>query len=290
MFAPKVAKAQTKPAASPTDRLSTRRSLSMHRQFGNDHERGAAPENMDAREAPRGLSWDFSRISMSPPDRADRPQMSSPLRAFRPAGTIRPKLVVGRIDDPLEHEADQVADQVMRPPGPQPSLTSAPPQISRNYGSHEEEAAITPQTKWVGTAERGTAEAPGIVHEVLRSPGQALDAPTRAFFEHRFGHDLSLVRVHADPKAAAAARAVNAQAHSNGQDVAFAEGRYWAGCGVCRRSLCPEHSRRWQASGPRIGSRRTAKLANYGRPQWGFASSAGPRVRGTFFTKGGIRA
>ena len=122
MFAPKVAKAQTKPAASPTDRLSTRRSLSMHRQFGNDHERGAAPENMDAREAPRGLSWDFSRISMSPPDRADRPQMSSPLRAFRPAGTIRPKLVVGRIDDPLEHEADQVADQVMRPPGPQPSL------------------------------------------------------------------------------------------------------------------------------------------------------------------------
>ena len=37
-------------------------------------------------------------------------------------------------------------------------------------------------------------EAPPIVHEVLRSPGQPLDASTRAFFEPRFGHDFSQVR------------------------------------------------------------------------------------------------
>jgi Domain of unknown function (DUF4157) len=36
-------------------------------------------------------------------------------------------------------------------------------------------------------------EVPPIVHEVLRSPGQPLDPETRAFFEPRFGHDLSLV-------------------------------------------------------------------------------------------------
>jgi len=39
------------------------------------------------------------------------------------------------------------------------------------------------------------AAAPPIVHEVLRSPGQSLDAATRAFMEPRFGHDFSRVRV-----------------------------------------------------------------------------------------------
>ncbi len=37
---------------------------------------------------------------------------------------------------------------------------------------------------------------PPIVHDVLSSPGQTLDAGTRAFMEPRFGHDFSQVRVH----------------------------------------------------------------------------------------------
>jgi hypothetical protein len=40
------------------------------------------------------------------------------------------------------------------------------------------------------------AEVPPIVHEVLRSPGQPLDAATRAFMEPRFGHDFSGVGIH----------------------------------------------------------------------------------------------
>lgn len=38
---------------------------------------------------------------------------------------------------------------------------------------------------------------PSIVHEVLHSPGQPLDASTRAFMEPRFGHDFSKMRVYA---------------------------------------------------------------------------------------------
>src|SRR5437899_6638511 len=34
-------------------------------------------------------------------------------------------------------------------------------------------------------------EVPAVVHEVLHSPGQPLDAATRAFFEPRFGRDFS---------------------------------------------------------------------------------------------------
>jgi hypothetical protein len=52
-----------------------------------------------------------------------------------------------------------------------------------------------------------------IVHDVLRSPGQPLDAAS-AFFEPRFGHDFSQVQVHSDAKAAESARAVNALAYS----------------------------------------------------------------------------
>ena len=38
-------------------------------------------------------------------------------------------------------------------------------------------------------------DVPSIVHEVLRSPGQPLDAATRAFMEPRFGHDFSGVKL-----------------------------------------------------------------------------------------------
>ena len=51
---------------------------------------------------------------------------------------------------------------------------------------------------------------PPIVHEVLHSAGQPLDAATLAFMEPRFGHDFSKVRVHSDTRASESAKAVNA--------------------------------------------------------------------------------
>ena len=67
---------------------------------------------------------------------------------------------------------------------------------------------------------------PPILHEVLRSPGQPLDAATRAFFEPRFGHDFSRVRIHTDARAAESARAVDALAYTVGRDVVFGRGRF----------------------------------------------------------------
>ena len=71
-----------------------------------------------------------------------------------------------------------------------------------------------------------SSEVPPIVHEVLNSPGQALDKDTRNFMEPRFGHDFSQVRVHSDAKAAASTRLVNALAYTVGQDLVFASGQY----------------------------------------------------------------
>src|SRR5713226_1800710 len=74
-----------------------------------------------------------------------------------------------------------------------------------------------------------TNTAPSIVHNVLRSPGQSLDAGTRAFMEPRFGQDFSHVRVHTDAKAVESAQAVNALAYTVGKDMVFGTGQYVPG-------------------------------------------------------------
>jgi hypothetical protein len=73
---------------------------------------------------------------------------------------------------------------------------------------------------------QGPAAVPPIVHEVLSSPGKPLDKGTREFFEPRFGHDFSKIRVHTGAKAAESAKAVNAHAYTVANNVVFASGRY----------------------------------------------------------------
>jgi outer membrane protein OmpA-like peptidoglycan-associated protein len=58
--------------------------------------------------------------------------------------------------------------------------------------------------------------------------------------EPRFGHDFSRVRVHADGKAAASARAVDALAYTVGQNVVFAAGRHEPATPVGRKLLAHE--------------------------------------------------
>ncbi len=81
---------------------------------------------------------------------------------------------------------------------------------------------------------------PPIVHDVLRSPGQPLDAGTRAFMEPRFGQDLSHVRVHTNASAAESARAVNALAYTVGRNVVFGAGQYAQGTDEGRRLMAHE--------------------------------------------------
>jgi len=64
----------------------------------------------------------------------------------------------------------------------------------------------------------------------LKGGGQPLSESERTYFEPRFGHDFSQVRMHTDTQAAESARAVNAKAYTVGKDVMFGEGEYapWA--------------------------------------------------------------
>lgn len=91
-----------------------------------------------------------------------------------------------------------------------------------------------------GTLGGAREPAPPSIHEVLRSAGQPLDPATRAFFEPRFGHDFSQVRVHNDAKAAASARAVNALAYTVGKHLVFAPGQYSPSTALGKRLLAHE--------------------------------------------------
>jgi hypothetical protein len=58
--------------------------------------------------------WAFGKIQIHRPDRANRPYARPALAAPPVPGLIQPKLAVGRADDPFEHEADRIADRVLR--------------------------------------------------------------------------------------------------------------------------------------------------------------------------------
>jgi hypothetical protein len=140
---------------------------------------------------------------------------------------LQTKLMVGSPADPLEEEADRLAERVMHMPAPGPR-GQAPPAVRRQ--------AVTP----VGPAPAAAFDAPPAVEQTLSSPGRPLDTQTRAFMESRFGHDFGRVRVHADDHADASARAVDALAYTVGDNVVFAAGQYAPDTTEGRRLLAHE--------------------------------------------------
>ncbi len=145
-------------------------------------------------------------------------------------------LAIGKPGDRFEQEADRTADQVMDASQPvAPELTQREPAQRSD------------------TAGRSAPESvPPIVHDVLRTPGQPLEPSTRAYMEQRFGHDFSKVRIHADAKAAASARAVNAHAYAVGEHIAFGAGRYAPGDLAGRKLLAHELTHTVQQGSSRL--------------------------------------
>jgi hypothetical protein len=192
------------------------------------------------------MSWQFNSISVFAPN--------LPHKLPTPSRLIQPKLAVEPVNDPLEHEADRIADAVMRMPVPEPSITAGSPQLSRKCAACEqEEKAEVVQTKPAGSTSPAAREAPPIVHDALRLPGQPLDPATRAFFEPRFGFDFSRVRVHVDAQAGKAAAAIRARAYTAGTDVVFARGEFAPATEQGRRLLAHELTHvAQQAGAPKI--------------------------------------
>ena len=109
---------------------------------------------------------------------------------------------IGEASDPLELEADEIAERVGQY-APALLHEAAPPSIQP-------------------TREQTNTES-GIDHLPSGKPLQTL---TRAFFESVLGHDFSHVRIHTGSQANESARDANALAYTLGSDIVFDEGRY----------------------------------------------------------------
>src|SRR5215831_15179051 len=139
-------------------------------------------------------------------------------------------LCIGEPDDAFEQEANRVADEVISGNrlklGWSLSNMSVGAPLRRKCscgGSSSSEVECDCKKKKLILQRKPSCPAvgiaPPIVHEVLRTPGQPLDAQARSFFEPRFGLDLSEVRVHTDQRAAQSARAVDALAYTVGNNL-----------------------------------------------------------------------
>ncbi|MPZ45840.1 MAG: DUF4157 domain-containing protein [Betaproteobacteria bacterium] len=142
-------------------------------------------------------------------------------------------LKIGEPGDVFEREADAMADRIMRMPIPQPAPRHAQPTLQRACdGSCQQHEDDEEPLQVQGKAESASAHAHSAagastgIRSVLASAGQPLPGHARNFFESRFGHDFSGVRVHADAAAGRSARDVAARAYTVGRDVVFAPGQF----------------------------------------------------------------
>lgn len=153
---------------------------------------------------------------------------------------VKPKLKIGAVNDPAEVEADRVADQVMRMPAPvnyRPAISNgnSGDTIQRKCTECGDEEKIQrkeiPAIRMKSSGEGGgTAASPGASSTINSlGSGTALPASERAFFEPRFGQDLSHIRVHTGGMADTASQSINARAFSLGNNIAFANGQYQPG-------------------------------------------------------------
>lgn len=145
------------------------------------------------------------------------------IRKYESKARLQAKLTIGASNDPLEQEADRVADQVLTAPA-QSAVSGAVPSIQRFTGQ--------------STNNAGTA--PASVDRVLSGSGKPLDPALQQDMGQRFGHDFSQVRVHTGAAAEQSARDVHAHAYTVGHNIVFGSGRFVPGSQEGRKLIAHE--------------------------------------------------
>lgn len=226
MFAPPVAKSTAHAAGGPANERTFPRS----------------PHAAGVRQPALSAAWELSAIAIVPP--------------------LQAKLTIGAVDDPLEREADAVADRVMRSLQPAP-IGGGPAAVQRKCacdgadehvpgaqvveGGDDEHEPTGEQTmvrrKAAVTAPPSAAGSPGSVADRLfqrRDGGEPLQPETRKGMEAAFGSDFSHVRVHRDAEAGAMTRHVGALAFTHGAHIYFDGGTFDPGGSSGARLLAHE--------------------------------------------------
>ena len=143
-------------------------------------------------------------------------------------------IAVSKRGDPAEHEAERVAEQVMR------HHSNIEPTESKSTANYH-----TPVIRPTSRLQQGSRKTidqseSSKIHEILSAPGKSLPSTVRSDVEPIFGSDFSEVRIHTNKTATAAAQAINARAFTVGNNIAFNAGEYHPNTPTGKRLLAHE--------------------------------------------------
>jgi hypothetical protein len=177
--------------------------------------------------------------------------------------SIQRKLTIGAVNDPLEAEADAVADLVMRMPmSGTPVFSGTIPAIQRQCTAcaHEEELQRKPIAETIRRKGDGGGQAasPAITSSIHATSGSGsrMDDTTQSFMESRFGTDFSSVNIHTGDYAVQLSRDLNAKAFTVGNDIYFNSGQYNPGSDSGKHLLAHELTHTVQQGGNAAGIQR----------------------------------
>ncbi|WP_263352911.1 eCIS core domain-containing protein [Acidicapsa acidisoli] len=281
MYAPLIAKSASSSSSESATRSGRPAGTPLHESshLTETHEKHL--------HAPPSPLQDFSRIAVSTPGHPASVHRTSPM--WPPIGRIQTKLALGRVDDPLERDADRVAEQVMRMPGPGrvPSVSLASTGVQRKCATcgDEEDEEHTVHAKPAASSSMLPAQQDsvptGMITSALKRPGRPIDPADRSFFEPRFGRSLADIRVHTDPADARSATSIGARAYTLGRDIVFAPGEYKPGSHAGGWLLAHEITHVLQQSpggveAPQTIRRETGKMLQQGTPAPAAGLTASP--------------
>jgi hypothetical protein len=220
------------PVASPKSRAKTSKQSTDVARRGPDipEHRNSQQEMVDpgAQDARLRVSWDFSKT----PSFSSRSvgSLQKLPRFLSRRSQAQTKFKVGAISDPLEREADRVAEEAVRIPEPDCS----------NGSTQLQTGSLQPRLR-VGAAGKPVEwDLSGPSPDSFRGRGSPLPAPVRGDFERRFHYSFGDVRVHDGSDAAESAHSIGARAYTWGRQIVFGAGEYLPGAPDGRKLLAHE--------------------------------------------------
>ncbi len=162
-------------------------------------------------------------------------QKAGRAKTFFNTPAIYPKLSAGSVFNTHEHQADAMADRVMRMEEEEEMMQAKPLEggIQRMCAAceDEEENLQTKPLVRMPAGEGGYEASPVLREQLQQSKGRGGPLPDaiQARMGRAFGADFSNVRVHTGGQAAAMSQSIQAKAFTHGSDVYFNKGQYQPG-------------------------------------------------------------
>jgi hypothetical protein len=158
----------------------------------------------------------------------------------RTSQLVQRKLTVGAAHDPLEREADRVAEQVVSRASIQRNPEEDELMMKRvdiSRAPEDEDELLAKRTGMLDAFDAGS----DFESKLGSSPsGAPLDGKTRSQMEAGIGADFSRVRVHTGDHASSLNRSISARAFTRGSNVYFDRGQYNPGSIAGKRLLAHE--------------------------------------------------